>query len=115
MHELTSTFTSLYAQYRQVFPLTTHEGEDRAALMRTVPGGFPGVYIIWQRGLAEPLYIGSSGKVGPDLSPSGSTMKTRLFGANTPYHFDQERPGLALRPNHSRRATGSLFPPGASR
>lgn len=92
MHELTSTFTALYAQYRQVFPVTTHQGVDRSSLMRTVPGGFPGVYLIWKIGVSQPLYIGSSGKIGPDLSPSGSTVKTRLFGANTPYHFDKNAP-----------------------
>ena len=92
MHELTSTFTALYAQYRQVFPVTTHEGVDRESLMRTVPSVFPGVYLIWKKDVPQPLYIGSSGKIGPDLSPSGSKVKNRLFGANTPYHFDKNAP-----------------------
>ena len=92
MPELTSTFTALYAQYGEVFRLTTHEGADRANLMQTVPGEFPGVYLIWKKGVPQPLYIGSSGKIGPDLSPSGSNVKRRLFGANTPYHFDKNAP-----------------------
>ena len=89
MSEINSTFTALFAQYQKVFTMTTHSAMDRASLMKIVPGGVAGVYLILKKGNTEPLYIGSSGKIGPDLSPSGSTVKSRLFGANTPYHFDK--------------------------
>ena len=70
--------------------MTTHQAVDRVSLMKTVPGGVAGVYLILKKGDPQPLYIGSSGKIGPDLSRSGSTVKIRLFGANTPYHFDKK-------------------------
>ncbi|MDZ4289470.1 MAG: hypothetical protein U0984_16010, partial [Prosthecobacter sp.] len=37
-----------------------------------------------------PLYIGSSGKIGKGLVVSDSTIHHRLFGASTPYHFEEE-------------------------
>jgi hypothetical protein len=89
VHELTTTFTCLYAQYREIFSVTTHEGENRASLMATIRYGFPGVYLIGRKNSHQPLYIGSAGKIGPDLRLSGSNVKTRLFSATTPYHFDR--------------------------
>jgi hypothetical protein len=107
MLELKATFTSLYKQYESAFGVTTHEGTDRDTLMRSVRSSSPGVYIICAKGENPlPLYIGSSGKIGPDLTPSGSNVRKRLFWSNTPYHFDRKAPFWRYDP------TTSGVPPG---
>jgi hypothetical protein len=44
--------------------------------------------LVWRKSENHPLYIGSSGKIEKDLALSGQTVRQRLFGSSTPYHFD---------------------------
>ncbi|MDO9558317.1 MAG: hypothetical protein Q7I89_01370 [Syntrophales bacterium] len=44
--------------------------------------------MIWKKGALSPIYIGSSGKIEKKLKLSGSSIRGRMFGSSTPYHFD---------------------------
>jgi len=103
MPELTDTFTNLKNIYADIWPLTNHAGLNRAALMGafTAPHWY-GVYIIYQSGQIEPVYIGSAGKLEKDadgaLVRTGQKVRQRLFYANTPYLFDRADPVLRYGP-----------------
>ena len=88
MPEIHDTFDALYKQYKKVFIHSTHSSHTRAGLMKSVPAKTTGVYVIWKKGALSPIYIGSSGKIEKKLKPSGSSIRSRMLGSSTPYHFD---------------------------
>jgi hypothetical protein len=90
MPELTQNFDDLYRIYSALFPHSDHVGATRAEFMKAVPKvpNVPGVYLVWRKSESRPLYIGSSGKCEKNLTLSGQTVRQRLFGSSTPYHFD---------------------------
>ena len=96
-------FDDLLDSYRLLLGVncTTHEGDCRNALRGSVNDDAAGVYVIHDRILKKVLYIGSSGKISPDLTPSKSTVKNRLFNANTPYHFDKNEDVWRYNPTSS--------------
>lgn len=57
-----------------------------------------GVYIITERDLTKPLYIGSAGKMIKGGGWNKSTIRKRLSGATTPYHFDKKTDFLFYGP-----------------
>ena len=65
---------------------TIHLGQTKMTLLENIPQAH-GIYIIYKREGDHPLYIGCSGKIGHNLVISGSTMRSRLRGATTPYNF----------------------------
>lgn len=72
-------------------------GRSRKELMRRV-GNNRGVYLIFKKGESMPIYIGSAGKMIKGGSWNNSTIRKRMFQANTPYHFDKKTDLLCYGP-----------------
>lgn len=90
MPDINQTFTNLLLRYDRIFSKSTHTGNTRSA-MRTLIPSKAGVYIISRiEESNRPLYIGSSGKIARGLVVSGSSIRSRLFAASTPYKFEED-------------------------
>lgn len=90
MLDINRTFDELLLKYVDMFSTSTHSAATRRALQASVPAKIPGVYVIVKKtDVRRPIYIGSSGKIGRSLLPSGSSIRSRIFGASTPYRFGE--------------------------
>lgn len=101
MSELFKSFSELFESYSQVFELQEYSGSNRTELMKQVPTSGRGVYTYWVKGANYPIYIGCSGKITQDGQLSGSTIKKRIFSANTPYHISSKEDCLYYLPTSS--------------
>lgn len=91
MPDINQTLANLLLKYADTFVTSTHTGATRKILQSSVPPEIAGVYMIAKKNESHrPLYIGSSGKIGRGLETSGSSIRTRLFNASTPYRFKEE-------------------------
>lgn len=98
MSELTKTFTELFENYSEHFSLQQFEGTSRSELMKKVPSRMHGVYTYWIKNSRKPLYIGCAGKISKGGVLGGNTIKQRIFGASTPYHFSKTSDFLLYDP-----------------
>jgi hypothetical protein len=57
---------------------------------------------MWRIPSQRLIYIGSSGKVLRALALNGSSVRQRLFGANTPYYFDGNQDLLRYGPTSAK-------------
>lgn len=90
MPEMNETFTALLRVYAGIFTTTTYGQPTCAGLLRSIPTNVAGVYIINETGNNHRvLYICSAGKIHKGLKTSLSTIRRRMTGASTPYHFDR--------------------------
>lgn len=98
MNELSQKFSDLFKYYSDFFKLDKYTGCSRAELMDKVSTNKRGVYSYWVKGELFPIYIGCAGKVSVDGALSGNTVRTRIFSANTPYHFSKDTNYLLYNP-----------------
>ncbi|MFT6207066.1 MAG: hypothetical protein ACJA0T_000970 [Colwellia sp.] len=89
MNELSKTFSELFECYSKQFKFEIHTGSSRAEFMKSVSTQTRGVYSVWLRDSDRPIYIGCAGKISKKGELTGNTIKTRMFQANTPYHFSK--------------------------
>ena len=90
MPDINLTLDQLLERYAQTFKASTHSALTRNELRASIPANVSGVYVIAKKADAlRPIYIGSSGKIGRGLQPSDSSIHSRIFGASTPYKFDE--------------------------
>ncbi len=98
MDELDMPFTRIIEIYRERFTATKHHAHSRREFMESIGKGTRGVYLFRKKDSDRPIYIGSSGKIGRQMSASGSTIRSRLFYANTPYYFSPDDDKLHYGP-----------------
>lgn len=90
MNDLQKKFSELTADHSNMFQQSDYEGTTRNELMTAVPSHVRGVYFLMKKGVEQPLYIGSSGKIEQGMQLSGSHIRSRLFNSTTPYHFSDD-------------------------
>ncbi len=98
MNLLSAHFSELFRHFTAYYPSETYAGDSRASLMEQIPTGKRGVYTYWKKGAINPFYIGCSGKIDKTSELCGNTMKSRMFQANTPYHFSKTENYLFFEP-----------------
>lgn len=101
MQEIHESFDTLFARWKDVFHSTIHASKNYAGLRASIPAKVTGVYIVRDTEQDRIIYIGSSGKIQKQLVPSGSSIRSRLFGSSTPYHFDKATNDFRYGPTSS--------------
>jgi hypothetical protein len=90
MSELHARFDDLLRQYSGLFRITTSTESTYAGLAARIPAMIPGVYVIRMSGTGgRALYIGSAGKIHKGMTPSASTIRSRMLNSLTPYRLDK--------------------------